>query len=245
MNTVSFGGSTWDFLHASAWFFPNEILSVKDSITAIRFCTYIPFVLPCRYCRESGSIFQTELGLLDRLTYNLKGTRLVTRSRIAKYWYDFHNRVNQKLGYPRFGADWEDSVHQRPFGMNDMFVFLFAICWNYPEREPSPDIVFKCTSFFNVVFPAMVEFTDVGKRVVSYVQSNPLTADTTSRRTSMTEWIYEMRRACDEEMGTTCSFSDTYITMEAFRARSSVCTVDYAKTAQQLKKEAKENVGCV
>ena len=75
MDTKFWGPSGWELLHLIT--FEKGYLSKKKEL----FST-LPFILPCKYCRESALKFMNE----DPLTNNL-----------ALWLYEFHNKVNKKL----------------------------------------------------------------------------------------------------------------------------------------------------
>lgn len=75
MDTKFWGPSGWELLHLIT--FEKGYLTKKKQL----FST-LPFILPCKYCRESSSQFLEE----SPITNNL-----------ALWLYEFHNKVNHKL----------------------------------------------------------------------------------------------------------------------------------------------------
>jgi hypothetical protein len=234
MNSKSFGYHAWNILEFVPWTFPKEILSQEDEVLVIRFSRAVIRILPCGYCRSSGEIFEKELGLISSLTHDFGGVLIITRSRWAKYWYDFHNRVNKKLEKPAFGSSWKDSVMPRPDWKNSFWAFIYAVCWNYPETDPTDDMVSKYYIFFGDLLPRVFKYTDLGKEYTKRLKDTPLTKNILKNRLLLCKWIYNMRCLCQNSCGNeTWNFEDTSTLMEAFRARSQVCSKNLPTTREE------------
>jgi len=97
MMTNVWGPPGWVFLHSITIGYPikideknkNHILRRKNTKT---FFTSLGHVLPCKYCRKSYLKYISEYPI-DKF--------LNTRKKLAKWFYDIHNKVNQKLGVPK------------------------------------------------------------------------------------------------------------------------------------------------
>lgn len=239
MNSTAFGPCAWNFLHQLPWNFPKEILSFDDSTLIIRFLHFIITMLPCRYCRESGGLFEKEIGLIDSVSYDIGGrTRMVTRSKVANYIYTLHNRVNNKLEKPLFGMSWRDCIRKRPDWKNSMWAFLFAVCWNFPETNPSEDIVTKYYVFFSDLLPRILQYTDVGKEYTYKLKQKPISKNSVLKnRLMLCKWIYDMRCMCGQSCGKEeWDFRDTDTLFEAFRARTPSCSSNKSMTKEEMLK---------
>ena len=94
--TRLWGPSGWLFLHCVTFGYPYKIDPTKpDHLEKqndyYRFFYYLGKVLPCKYCRESYMEFLTKKSPMNHLG---------SRKELAKWLYDVHNMVNDKLGVP-------------------------------------------------------------------------------------------------------------------------------------------------
>lgn len=218
-----FHSLAWDFFHQLAWIFPKEILDSKQGISVIRFCHLVVLILPCYYCSESAPVFEKECGLFTSLTYDIGGLKVITRSNIAKFWFDMHNKVNVKLGYPTLKGTWRESVKHRPNWEKNMFIFLFAICWNLPERDTPDDIVSLYYTFFQLSLPKVLSTTKVGKLYAKYTEKHPLTKGMLKKRHLTTKWIYDARSVCEEFFPYMWDYASVDLFLETFRAKITDC----------------------
>lgn len=84
MDTRFWGPSGWRLLHLISFTYdPNDIDS-KEAITHA--FTLLPYVLPCKFCRESLAKYMKE----DPIT-------LTTTASFSKWLWRIHNKVNDKL----------------------------------------------------------------------------------------------------------------------------------------------------
>lgn len=249
MNSRSFGFPSWNLLHQLPWLFPSELFNEEDTIIAIRFSHDFVQMLPCKYCRESGGNFEAELNLIRSITVQIaSGSRRVLRSRWVKYWYDFHNRVNEKLLKPRFGLSWKDTIRQRDDWMFSLWEFIFITCWNYPVEDPDPAIVLKYDMFFRITLPTALRHTAMGKYINSYINDEvPLTEETLRSRVMLCRWSYNLRRKC-----TPCClgenpwpYMDLHALMECFRAKKLACIVDTGLTTSTTQNDAMKPTTCM
>jgi len=94
MMTKIWGPPGWLFLHCVTFGYPYAINSTNPEHKTkaqdyANFFYYLGKVMPCRYCRESYMKFIEE----HPIDNNLK-----TRKDLTKWFYDIHNKVNNKLG---------------------------------------------------------------------------------------------------------------------------------------------------
>jgi hypothetical protein len=94
--TRLWGPSGWLFLHCVSFGYPYKIDPTNPEHIAkqndyYRFFYYLGKVLPCKYCRISYDEF---------FANNSPMKHLGTRRELAKWLYDIHNLVNNKLGVP-------------------------------------------------------------------------------------------------------------------------------------------------
>jgi hypothetical protein len=223
MNTIAFGSAIWNVLHKIPRTYPNEILSVEDGSNAIRFVVFMGYILPCKYCRDSATVFIQELDIIDRMTLTFPdGKKSVTKGKFSETVWILNNRVNYKLQKKMFGVNWCDAaLVPRPGWKKSFWVVMFTICWNYPE-DPDEDSISKYYTFFGELLPKVIKYTDVGRDYAKVLEKLPVTKDNVLvDRNSIKRWIYEMYKRCSKNAWT---FEDTDVVIEAFRARSSACT---------------------
>ncbi len=94
MMTNVWGPPGWVFLHSITMGYPNKInLKNPEHLQRMKsmklFFNHLQHVLPCRYCRESYG---------DFIKHRPIDTSLLSRKQLAKWFYDIHNMVNNKLG---------------------------------------------------------------------------------------------------------------------------------------------------
>ena len=87
MDTTKWGPSGWVYLHTLTFNYPDNP-SKKTKQIYKRYFTMTGDILPCKYCRESYKEFIKELPLEPALE---------SRDKLTKWFYDIHNKVNNKL----------------------------------------------------------------------------------------------------------------------------------------------------
>jgi hypothetical protein len=97
MMTNVWGPPGWIFLHCITMGYPYKInTNNKQHLFRKKhtkdFFNSLGHVLPCKYCRES---------YLEYVSQNPIDKHLNTRKELAKWFYNIHNKVNQKLGVPK------------------------------------------------------------------------------------------------------------------------------------------------
>lgn len=87
MDTTFWGPDGWKLLHSIAVHFPeNPTDNAKKQYK--KFFKTLPYVLPCKYCRDSLSEFYIELPIEPFL---------VNKKKLFEWSYRIHNKVNDKL----------------------------------------------------------------------------------------------------------------------------------------------------
>ena len=97
MMTNVWGPPGWVFLHSITMGYPYKINPKNKKDISRKEYTKIFFnslghVLPCKYCRES---------YLKYISQHPIDKHLNTRKKLVKWFYDIHNKINQKLGVPK------------------------------------------------------------------------------------------------------------------------------------------------
>ena len=107
--TRLWGPSGWLFLHCVTFGYPFKIdptnpEHLEKQNDYYRFFYYLGKVLPCKYCRNSYMEFFENDNPISKLG---------TRRELAKWLYDVHNLVNDKLGVPQCERPSFEEVEER------------------------------------------------------------------------------------------------------------------------------------
>ena len=96
MTTKVWGPAIWFFLHSMAMVYPKHIHNneqdQKKKYYMAEFIINLGHVLPCWLCKTSYNHFINELKFMEQLN---------SRKHLVKFFYDLHNKVNNKLGVHR------------------------------------------------------------------------------------------------------------------------------------------------
>jgi hypothetical protein len=93
MQTLKWGPGAWEFLHTITFNYPERIDdNDPDHIERRKYTKQLfenlQYTLPCKYCRESFKQFLKELPIEGNLE---------SREKITYWFYEMHNKVNNKL----------------------------------------------------------------------------------------------------------------------------------------------------
>ena len=92
MNTQFWGPPAWIYLHTLTFNYPIKLKKTKRDKEIKKYYkhlfTNLRYTLPCKYCRRSYVGFLKELPLESHLN---------TRKGLTRWFYDMHNKVNEKL----------------------------------------------------------------------------------------------------------------------------------------------------
>jgi len=107
--TRLWGPSGWLFLHCVTFGYPfkidpNNPEHLEKQNDYYRFFYYLGKVLPCKYCRNS---------YMEFFANNSPMSKLGSRRELAKWLYDVHNLVNDKLGVPQCERPSFEEIEER------------------------------------------------------------------------------------------------------------------------------------
>lgn len=107
--TRLWGPSGWLFLHCVTFGYPFKIDPLNQEHLEkqndyYQFFYYLGKVLPCKYCRNSYADFFSNNSPLNHLS---------SRKDLAKWFYDVHNLVNDKLGVPQCERPSFEEIEER------------------------------------------------------------------------------------------------------------------------------------
>ena len=101
MDPKAWGTSAWKFLHAVTFAYP-ENPSTREQAAAEALFDSLRLLLPCDDCKTHfGEIIDT------------RAVDTSSRQALSAWLVDAHNRVNEKLGKPRFSYDAFVSANRR------------------------------------------------------------------------------------------------------------------------------------
>jgi hypothetical protein len=155
MQTKKWGPPGWDFLQSVAFKYPLKptFAERKD------YCVFFHCLgkqLPCKYCRESWCLFESELPIGQYINTN----------RLPIWIYLMHNKVNNKLRLqgnpvppdPTFEDVSDKYYSKRDICTQNFWDFLHVITFNY-SLEPTDEQKYDTKKFFKTlctVFPCNV-----------------------------------------------------------------------------------------
>lgn len=200
MNTASWGGKGWSFLHLVAQRYDKSKSDVYK-----RFFTVLKDVLPCIYCRNSYAEFIGELPITDKV---------LSSQREFTYWfYQVHNKVNDKLRKqglnthddPSFEAVY--NKYERIIAENkldnfhmscNMWYFVMAIAFNFdPEKHNIPGYK-EFMGLLVHVLPYGPKYTSVFKRALEEYPINDLCF---KDRGDLTVCLYLINESVNTQLG--------------------------------------------
>lgn len=132
MNQKQWGPPAWSMLHSLAKR-AESTGSVGDDIKIRRMLRDLPYMLPCKYCRNHSKKYYRDKNVNSRLKRGESPRKILN---------ELHIHVNTRLGKPP-----TKSLHRVVPG--DMPKFLLAIAYNYPLQGACKNRMQKVTRFMN------------------------------------------------------------------------------------------------
>lgn len=102
--TKIWGPAAWTFLHSCAFGYPLNPTN-EDKIHFKNFYDGLKYILPCKYCRDSYSVFITEDDT------KLDERALESRDSLTKWLYNIHQKVNNKLNV-KYNITYDEYVNK-------------------------------------------------------------------------------------------------------------------------------------
>lgn len=136
MKSKEWGPKGWLFLHLLAERYPDKA-SKKLSIKMSKMIKVLRYTLPCIYCRNN-------------LTTHLKKVRCgaTGKSSLRNFLWELHNMVNLNLDKPQQPISIL-SKHNTKNWSEEIFIFLFAMAYNYPPNTSLKDPQKPFKTFFD------------------------------------------------------------------------------------------------
>jgi len=249
MDTRYWGPSGWRLLH---------LIAASPSTTNSKtFWKMLPFVLPCKFCRESLSIYYKEYPIPSKA------------SDFPEWLYTIHNCVSKKLRDqgqtvgpdPPFQEVFDHYEEQLNHGCTKTvfpgWEFLFSIADNHPDSSPSkpmPDSPTKPPSSliernrYNLLtaeerkqalrrfwssLPSVLPFQEWRSSWTSHAGS--LLRSVKTRRSAMA-WLWSIRCGLESDLQQLGEYSFHGLCKEVSKYRSGCSTSKRAKTCRSVKK---------
>jgi hypothetical protein len=231
MDTRYWGPSGWQLLHLITFSFDLRMKKLYSE-----FFSLLEHVLPCKYCRESTSIFIKEI------------PPVINSSRSIQEWlYRFHNRVNKKLRMQQESGDISDAPYpddphfieirkhylellsKKPTKMPGMD-FLSAVIYNYPkEKSEQTDIKRNSYIRFFKLLGHIFPFESFREPMIEYEEKFPIENYIDSRK-KLIEWYYGMlKEVCEKNnidcisyksLCMTCAYYKSSCSKKTFRGKT-------------------------
>lgn len=95
VSTEIWGPKAWGFLHAITFRYPEKDADLEDRRALFEFLVSLKRLIPCTVCRAHYTSY------IDDRNVGIRGTcsvHLENRAAAARWMYDLHNAVNERLG---------------------------------------------------------------------------------------------------------------------------------------------------
>lgn len=105
LDPTVWGPSYWAMFHFVPYSYQdNPNRTVKEAMK--NFLRTIPLLLPCHSCRDHA---------LEYLTTADMDAAVTNRKTLARFFFDFHNSVNERLNKPQFDKKFDDGAAEPVF----------------------------------------------------------------------------------------------------------------------------------
>lgn len=177
MNTWLWGPPLWRILHSVS--FAPDVPRHHETVTT--FLETFQYVLPCVYCRESYTTFITQL----QTSHSQSLSETVKDGGLARWMYELHNKVNDKLGVCRH-ISFECLVKRhtlRPtmFSPTDVWDVLCMFALNYTTDSSASaqahQVAAKHTGYaaFLYLLPFVLHLAGADERLTAVLREHPPT----------------------------------------------------------------------
>lgn len=132
MNQKQWGPAAWSMLHSLADR-ASKSGSSEDKVKLLRMVRDLPYMLPCKYCRNHSKVFYRDHDIRTRLENGESPRKILN---------ELHMHVNKRLGKPP-----KKSLNRVVPG--DAPKFLLSIAYNYPLQNACRSRMQRVTRFVN------------------------------------------------------------------------------------------------
>ena len=190
MDTRFWGPSGWKLLHLICYTYPEKPEQADIQNYGV-FMYSLKYVLPCKYCRMSFSDYLDDLPIEGYLS---------SRSRLRKWIYLMHNKVNKKLrsqgllNYPDPTLSEVDKNYKEMLKTPCLMPgwdFLYCIAFNFPKKK---DITIEKVLYYITFFEKLSEVLPCPvyrKHFQKIIEKNP-PQKALNQRSTLTKWLYNI-----------------------------------------------------
>lgn len=208
MNPIAIGPLIWDVLENYEWSFPNEILSAEETVQAIKFTFYTIKLFMCKICSSDAQLMLKDYKWLKKIGYQLNNNFIVTRTSLRRFYYDFHNIVNEKLKKKPFPKSFEMVVQENTQWFPNYLRYCTFLCFYYPtnngwkknknglEYHPHyaydrKTLCFYFQNYFQNVMPFIFELVGFKSELQA---AGPLTDLVWLDRNNLVRWFHQVKK---------------------------------------------------
>jgi len=199
MQTSKWGNRCWVFLHGLPACF-DEMIEPEKEKKLIEFLVLLRDILPCKYCRASYKTFLEELHPQTFLEHPPLGYKEHSRLALARWFFDIHNKVNEKLEKPISKSFLKTccttSQDFRKEWILSFWDMLFVIIWNYmPNEKWRKDALLQ----FIALLPEILKGCPFGRNLGKCISQHFPDAHDLASLDGMKMWAYRLRVSCSFE----------------------------------------------
>ena len=220
MDTRFWGPSGWKLLHLITYGYPDNP-SYQQRLDYGLFFNSLKCILPCKYCRKSLIKFYKQLPIEEHLG---------SKATLTKWFYDIHNKVNNKLRrqkllkYPNPSKEEVDKIYENMIKYPCQIPgwdFLYCMIFNYPKDKTSIhfDRVNGYITFFNNL-GTVIPCKRYCKAYLEAFKKDSIQNSMHSNE-SLVKWLYRINCKIDQKMGNKKNnFKKLCVIYESHRAKA-------------------------
>lgn len=210
MNPLTFGYDGWNFLHGLPWQFQSSVLSSSDLSSIVIIGLFTIKLIPCKTCCNDGHSLLKKMNWTRHLYVHSK-SKIATRGSVARFFFLFHDKVNDKLKKPKWSDDWKKSILPRRDWIQSFVRLITIIAWNFPNPEDwkkthdksneisslfiydKEQLLFLYKFYFQCVVPRVFKLTPFGDLYDEFLMKNSLSSLQLMNKTNFTRWFSKFR----------------------------------------------------
>lgn len=217
MNPIVFGRETWNFFHNLPWIFPKEILNENEWSDFFMIFYFTLKLLACKSCASDSQNLLKKSDFLRKVGICIGSKTIVTRSCLAKWVFEFHTMLNEKLKKKVFSKDWKCSIKKRPDWLQSFMKMLTIYSWNFPSPEDwkktgqnekefsskylydKDQVIFYYKFYFQNIVPLVFSKVSIDGFYENFLIKNPLTRLQFSNRINFCRWFCKFRKLANQD----------------------------------------------
>jgi hypothetical protein len=198
MNTNKWGPSGWNQLGPSSYRFDHITKNLKRHANTFNLIYKLHLSntetqLPCKYCRESYTVYIKELRM----------DPFICKGLLNIWMYKIHNKVNDKLrkqGYnKKLNPSLEKATSEIKTKLDDYYKctgwdYIYCIALNYPENLDL-NIKHQLTAKLHfTTLPYILPHPELTAEMLNFLKANPVD-NFLNNRTDLVSWVYNLHLA--------------------------------------------------